>query len=409
MRSRRSLHRWLFAFLLSGGVAACSKPAEKTPVGMWDATIKTAGGLEVPFRFEITGSPQALSGSFFDGDLKRTSTPGTLTNGQLVLPFDEYGTKVAVTYKDDRLEGKYERGTRGAPYTFTAVRATPSSAASGDVPSIAGEWRIPLDKPSSKGESAWRMVVRQSGADASAAIMRVDGDTGTLQGSYKNGTFTLSHFSGARPTVLEVTPVDDGSLKLVEDRRTTRVAFRETDERAKTAPEPADPTHHMGVVDPSAKFKFSFPDLEGNIVSDTDPRFQGKVVIVSLTGTWCPNCHDEAPFLSRLYKDYRAKGLEIVALSFEEPAQLKDLSRVRAFIKNYDITYPFLIAGDTDHEAAALPQAVNLNTFPATFILGKDGRVRATHAGYASKATGPHYMEEQKEFLAELDRLLAEK
>jgi len=80
-----------------------------------------------------------------------------------------------------------------------------------------------------------------------------------------------------------------------------------------------------------------------------------------------------------------------------------------AFIKNYDITYPFLIAGDTDHEAAALPQAVNLNTFPATFILGKDGRVRATHAGYASKATGPHYMEEQKEFLAELDRLLAEK
>jgi peroxiredoxin len=376
---------------------------------MWDATIKTAGGLEVPFRFEITGTPQALSGSFFDGDLKRTSSPAALTNGQLVLPFDEYGTKVDVTYKDDRLEGKYERGTRGAPYAFTAVRATTSPGASGDAPSIAGEWRIPLDKPSSKGESAWRMVVRQTGGDVSAAIMRVDGDTGTLQGSYKNGTFTLSHFSGARPTVLEVTPVDDGSLKLVEDRKSARVAYRETDERAKAAPQPTDPTQHMGVVDPNAKFKFSFPDLEGNIVSDTDPRFQGKVVIVSLTGTWCPNCHDEAPFLSKLYKDYRSKGLEIVALSFEEPAQLKDLSRVRAFIKNYDITYPFLIAGDTDHEAAALPQAVNLNTFPATFVLGKDGRVRATHAGYASKATGPHYMEEQQEFLAELDRLLAEK
>jgi peroxiredoxin len=101
--------------------------------------------------------------------------------------------------------------------------------------------------------------------------------------------------------------------------------------------------------------------------------------------------------------------LEIVALSFEEPAQLQDLSRVHAFIKQYGITYPFLIAGDSDHEAAALPQAVNLNTFPAMFVLGKDGRVRATHAGYASKATGPHYMQEQKEFLAELDRLLAEK
>src|SRR5262249_43406679 len=228
--------------------------------------------------------------------------------------------------KADCLEGTSERGRRGAPSPFTAVRATTSSAASGDAPSIAGEWRIPLDKPSSKGESAWRMVVRQTGHDASAAIMRVDGDTGTLQGSYKNGTFTLSHFSGARPTVLEVTPADDGSLKLVEDRRTTRVAYRETDERAKAAPEPTDPTHHMGVVDPSARFKFSFPDLEGNIVSDMDPRFQGKVVIVSLTGTWCPNCHDEAPFLSQLYKDYRSKGREIVRRSLQEPAQLQDRS-----------------------------------------------------------------------------------
>jgi peroxiredoxin len=388
-------------------LAACGTPAEKTPVGVWDASI-TVGQNVIPFKFEVTGTAPNVSGSFFDGDLKRTSTGGQYSNGALVLPFPEYGSRVDVVYKDDRLEGKYDRGTRGRPYPFTAVRAA-ASAPSGNAPSIAGEWRIPLDKPSSKGESAWRMVVRQTGADVSAAIMRVDGDTGTLTGSYKDGTFTLSHFSGARPTILEVTPVDDGSLKLLEDKRNPRVAYRETDARAKAAAEPDDPTHHMSVKDPSAKFTFSFPDLDGKIVSDTDPRFQGKVVIVSLTGTWCPNCHDEAPFLSQLYKDYQSKGLEIVALSFEEPAQLQDLSRVRAFIKQYDITYPFLIAGDTDHEAAALPQAVNLNTFPATFVLGKDGRVKATHAGYASRATGPHYMEEQKEFVAELDRLLAEK
>ena len=405
----RRISRLLLVVLIGTGLAACSRTADKTPAGMWDATITTDSGVNVPFRFEISGAPPTLSGTFFDGDLKRRSGPGTLTDGQLVLPFDEYGAKVEVTYTDNRLEGKYDRGTRGKPYPFMAVRAAPPAPSASTVPSIAGEWRIPLDKLSSKGESAWRMVVRQSGADVSAAIMKVDGDTGTLTGSYKNGTFTISHFSGARPTVIEVTPVTDGSLQLLEDRKTPRVAFRETDARSKTAPEPTDPTHHIGVVDPAAKFTFSFPDLDGKIVSDTDPRFQGKVVIVSLTGTWCPNCHDEAPFLVQLYKDYRSKGLEIVALAFEEPAQLKDLSRVHAFIKQYGITYPFLIAGDSDHEAAALPQAVNLNTFPAMFVLGKDGRVRATHAGYASQATGPYFVQEQKEFLAELDQLLAEK
>jgi peroxiredoxin len=285
----------------------------------------------------------------------------------------------------------------------------PPAPPSGPVPTIAGEWRIPLDKPSSKGESAWRFVVRQSGAQASAAIMRVDGDTGTLSGSYKDGKFTLSHFSGARPTLLVVTPAADGSLQLLQGARTQMTAFRITDARAKAAPEPADPTRYTRVADPAAKFKFSFPDVDGKIVSDTDPRFQGKVVIVSITGTWCPNCHDEAPFLSQLYKSYRQKGLEIVALSFEEPAQLKDLSRVRGFIKQYDITYPFLIAGEPEEAPAKLPQAVNLNTFPATFVLGKDGRVRATHAGYASKATGEFYEKEQKEFMSEIDHLLAEK
>ena len=61
------------------------------------------------------------------------------------------------------------------------------------------------------------MVIRQDGAQLSAAIMRVDGDTGTLSGSYKGGTFTLGHFFGAGPMRLEVTPSPDGSLKLVED------------------------------------------------------------------------------------------------------------------------------------------------------------------------------------------------
>jgi len=38
---------------------------------------------------------------------------------------------------------------------------------------------------------------------------------------------------------------------------------------------------------------------------------------VNITGSWCPNCHDEAPFLAELYRKYRSQGLEVVALSFE--------------------------------------------------------------------------------------------
>ena len=54
--------------------------------------------------------------------------------------------------------------------------------------------------------------------------------------------------------------------------------------------------------DPAEPFRFSFPDMQGQIVSNTDARFRGKVVLVNISGSWCPNCHDEAPFLSALYK-----------------------------------------------------------------------------------------------------------
>jgi hypothetical protein len=46
------------------------------------------------------------------------------------------------------------------------------------------------------------------------AILRVDGDTGTLSGNFKDGKFFLSHFTGERPFFLEVTPQSDSSLQL---------------------------------------------------------------------------------------------------------------------------------------------------------------------------------------------------
>jgi hypothetical protein len=62
------------------------------------------------------------------------------------------------------------------------------------------------------------LIVRQSGAEVSAAILRVDGDTGALTGSFRDGKFVLSHFSGARPSLLELTPAADGTLAVVQGR-----------------------------------------------------------------------------------------------------------------------------------------------------------------------------------------------
>ena len=403
MGGRASIVAAIFAVAI--GPSACNR--DRSPVGRWDATV-VVRDVEVPFKFEIARSGAVLSGAFFEGDQRVPSSEGRYEDGVLSLTFAQFGTRLEARLDDDRLVGLYDRGTRGPGYPFEARRETPEPRPVGPVPSIAGEWRIPLDKPSDMGELAWRLVVRQSGARVVAAIMRVDGDTGAVSGSYRDNRFVLGRFVGVGPERLEITPADDGSLQLLQMRRTRLVAVRASDPRAGAMAAPTDPRLHTRVKDPSERFRFAFPDLEGRLVSDSDPRFRGKVVVVSITGTWCTNCHDEAPFLAELYRTHQSRGLEIVALAFEEPAQLADLSRVRGFIKQYGLTYPFLLAGTPEEAPEKIPQAINLTTFPATFVLGRDGRVRAVHAGYASKATGDFYETEQKQFVDQIERLLAE-
>jgi thiol-disulfide isomerase/thioredoxin len=390
-------------------VAIPSRAGAQSINGLWDATVLiNNGALEIPFRFELSGSGSNVKGAFFNGDDKTISTSGSLENGALTLNFDELGTRLDATLKDGELHGQYSRGTRGAPYPFAAKRFTASTVDDKKVPSIAGLWNVQVGK-SSKGEAAWQLIVRQAGAEASAVILRIDGDTGTLTGTYRDGKFALSHFSGARPMRLELTPGPDGTLAVVQNADKPLTALRAEQADAKGLPKPSDPTRFTSVKDPTEPFRFSFPDLDGKTVSNTDPRFAGKVVIVAIGGSWCPNCHDETPFLVELYKKYKKQGLEIVELSFEEEAQIKNPVRVRAFNKRYGVDYTVLIPGEPKELNDKVPQGVNLNSFPTTFFLGRDGRVRSAHAGFAGKASGKFHTELKEETTALVERLLAEK
>jgi peroxiredoxin len=156
-------------------------------------------------------------------------------------------------------------------------------------------------------------------------------------------------------------------------------------------------------------FRFRFPDLNGHVVSNVDARFQGKVLVVEITGSWCPNCHDEAPFLAEIYRKFGAQGLEIVSLSFEEADQLRDPTRLRAFVKKYGLEFPVLLCGDPDEANAKLTQLVNWNTWPATLFIDRRGLVRGIHSGFPSPGSGELFHQAKEEFNVEVGRLLAEK
>lgn len=404
---RKTIHA-----VLAAGVLAVAAPLAQAQdlAGRWDATL-TIGDAEIPFRLDVRQQGDQLFGTLYNGDETETTTSGRLANGTVTLKWEHYLTTIVATEKNGSLAGKVElRGDKEATGNpFRAVRHVERAASATNVPAIAGNYIIPHDSP--KGEKAWRFIVKQTGAEAQAAILRVDGDTGALTGSWQNGHFILSHFDGSRPARIELTPKPDGTLEILQkgsNRDGVLIAYREEVARAKGLPEPSNYRTHTTARDANEVFTFKFPDVNGKVLSNEDPQFKGKVVVAIVTGTWCPNCHDEAQYLVQLYKKYRDQGLEIVALDFEEPEQQDELNRVNAFIQKYGVDYTYLIAGAPAEMWEKVPQLVNLNTWPATVFVGRDGRVKGIHAGFAAPASGTFYDELKSEFTSTIEQLLAE-
>ena len=402
-------------------LAATHTPAARAASsidGLWDAIV-VASGVDIPFRFEIATVGSTPRGFFFEGERKIESTAGTFADGVLKLEYDYLNTTLELKLADDQLTGTYRNNRPNArPQDVRMRRFAPVSIGVQDPPSLAGTWemrRVPEEVSAPRDTRTWHVFLRQSGAEFSGSILRVDGDTGTLVGNWLDGKLVLSHFAGERPNLFVATPNPDGTLAVTLNGNAHYLVARTGEARAKGIPEPPDPSRYTNVKNPTEPFRFSFPDLSGKIVANTDAQFQGKVVILSIGGSWCPNCHDEAPFLGELYRDYHARGLEIVGLMFEnDPDPKISIPRIRTFNKRHDVKYPMLLAGTTNPSPTtktineALPEIVNFGAYPTAIYLGRDGRVRSVHAGFASPATGEEHVRLKKELRSLVEQLLAE-
>jgi peroxiredoxin len=402
----------LFASLL---LLATSAIAQNPIAGTWtgDAAVH---GQQVPVLLEITGSGNDLHAALLNGPERSPASSVVFAGNHLLLTFNYYARTLDATLENGHLNGTFGTVETRYPVSLSSHSTSPGSAGT-HTQNIDGDWEIAVK--SAKGESAWQLHVgpakpTSSRGEIRAVIQRIDGDTGSLYGSWMDSGYRISHFTAAGAALYTLTPQADGTLLVsnllradVNDQQNL-VAGRPAQARAAKLPGPTDPTQQTTAKDPSAPFQFSFPDLNGKLVSNTDPQFDGRVVIVAIGGSWCPNCHDEAPFLESLYKQFHGRGLEIVNLSFEEEDQLKDPARLRAFIARYGLTYTVLVAGDTDQLNEKIPQAVNLNCWPTSFFLGRDGRVREVHAGFAGPANPPAHEALMHEVTELIEQLLAE-
>ncbi|NDD65228.1 MAG: hypothetical protein EBZ36_14820, partial [Acidobacteria bacterium] len=172
------------------GSQALAQSSSAPIAGRWEATV-TVNDAVIPFRLDLTGKEGALTATLFNGEVRQTSTDAAFDKGVLRVSFDHYLTKIVANLKEGRLEGRVRlrNDKDGAGNTFSAARYRSEVADTANVPSIEGLWIVPRE--TNKGEKSWRLIVSQKGAELSAAILRIDGDTGSLTGRWRNDKFVL--------------------------------------------------------------------------------------------------------------------------------------------------------------------------------------------------------------------------
>lgn len=118
---------------------------------------------------------------------------------------------------------------------------------------------------------------------------------------------------------------------------------------------------------------FQAATLDGSARTKTLADYKGEVLLVNLWATWCGPCVIEMPSIQRLYDRYRDKGLKVVAVAVDDPGYEQ---RVLDFVSERKLTFEILHEGTGKIEALFQTQGI-----PATFLIGKDGRIRKLSLG----------------------------
>ncbi|MEW6042579.1 MAG: TlpA disulfide reductase family protein [Elusimicrobiota bacterium] len=118
---------------------------------------------------------------------------------------------------------------------------------------------------------------------------------------------------------------------------------------------------------------FKVRDIEGKQVS-MEELFHKGPIIVDFWATWCNPCKAELKALAKLYKKYKAQGLEVVAISEDN---VEESAKVKQFVKMKKM--PFIVIIDRNKE---LMEKFHAATVPSLFLIAKHGRIYSIHIGY---------------------------
>ncbi len=406
------LVRGLALLALSAALLGCAGE-NGPPFGAYRAVVQVDGG-DLPFGLELVRENDAVVAYLVNGPERVRATDVRLDRNTLAIQMPGYQQRIDATWRDGRFEGTLRLLRPRAVYRDLRFVAMPGQdwrffpkpdAAPMD---FSGRWALTYtSEDGTKSEALADLT--QVGHVVTGTVLRPSGDDRYIAGEARGDTLFLSRFDGGTAYLYLARLRSDGVL--TGDQWTGGGSHDTFSGRRDMAATLDDPASRSVLKEGALRLEFSFPDVDGNLLAFPGERHEGKVVLVTVGGSWCPNCHDEAVFLKELLAGRRERGLEVIQLMFERTLDFASQAEAaRDFTAKFGIDYPVLVAGTTadDDVLKKLPQISAFKAYPTLFAIDRKGVVRAVHTGYLGPAAGKHHEQQNRELTELVDALLDE-
>ncbi|MEM7373062.1 MAG: TlpA disulfide reductase family protein [Bacteroidota bacterium] len=410
--------RYLIWLILGGGLilTACTQKTASLEAGAWRFGLMLQEGVELPFMSTLDqiGDAYILTIHNDTEDIRVQEITRWGDSIFIRMPvFDsEFQGKIT---SSSSIEGVWRNYSRGADYQIpfsatkgeTLTRFVDSQSGASEIASI---WQATFSKGTPDSVRAIGEF-DQNASHLRGTFLTETGDYRFLEGIVDGDQVKLSCFDGAHAFLFTAQLNAQGELNgtFLSGNHWEEPWTAYVDPNASLRP----PESLTFLKEGYDKLQFSFPDLEGKMVSLEDPRFRNKVVLVQILGSWCPNCMDETKLYAKWYDTYQDRGLEIVGLAYERASSMEqarhNVARMKSQLK---ARYPILIASiDNDKVKAAetLPMLNHILSYPTSIYIDREGNIQKIHTGFYGPGTGNHYVRFLEEYTPFLENLLGQK
>jgi thiol-disulfide isomerase/thioredoxin len=405
-----------FIILFTGQVFGQKKFSIKN--GIWLGVITRPDSNKIQFNFTSSTLQGKQVINIINGDERLLVDDISIVNDSILLTLPFFNASLIVSnHNSNKLVGFYSKKqndkSNRIPFSaYFGVKKRFANTIKAKY-SADGTWEVAFKTRNSINNAIGSFVQNKEGI-VTGSFLTPTGDYRFLEGVVSGDTLKLSGFDGGFASYFEAKFINDSTIIDGKYFSGATGSTQWTALKNDTIQLPDEYGYSKIKAGEEARLNFKFKSTAGDTVSILDEKYKGKVVIVQILGSWCPNCMDETSFLSNYYNTNKNKGIEIIGLAYERNDNFEQSKKALSnYQKRFNVKYPFLVTGvtpsDPQRVEKTLPQIDKIAAFPTTLFIDKKGLIRKIHTGYDGPGTGKFYDQFKIEFNDLVNELLNEK